>query len=51
MLTLALLQIDGGFGGTLNQSLRWISRNPGEALFYAALVGIFMWAVIRFGKS
>jgi len=46
-----LLQIDSGPRGVLNQSLRWITRNPGEALFYGALVGLFMWAVWRFGKS
>ena len=46
-----LLQIDSGFRGTLDQSLRWISRNPGEAAFYGALVALFIWAVVRFGKS
>jgi hypothetical protein len=49
--TSALLQIDSGPRGALNQSLRWISRNPGEAAFYGALLALFIWAVVRFGKS
>jgi hypothetical protein len=32
-------------------AMSWINRNPEEAALYVALVGIFIWAIWRFGRN
>ena len=46
-----LAQIGRGPGGVLSEIWGWMNRNPGETAIYLAVLGIFIWAVWRFGRG